>query len=142
MSPGETEHLEKSIEDVFMRGGVPVFSLDDEKPRECKDSVMPRLCFSPILPALVFCSPTCMSPFRKVPQVIIRARQNSFSPDSKTTPETPPPDVFIFTTSPRKTDKPSDKETLRNTSCSYFLLSIWALGDHTALPLDLFSIIY
>ena len=31
----------KSIEDVFIRGGVPVFNLEEQKPRERKDSVIP-----------------------------------------------------------------------------------------------------
>ena len=43
LSPRETEHLEKSIVDVFTRGGVPVFNLEHAKPKEDKDSVIPRL---------------------------------------------------------------------------------------------------
>lgn len=75
-------HLEKSIEDNFILGGVPVFNLPILRPSPFMESLSIVLGNSPTLPPEVFKSPVCIKPFKKVPVVITTAFDSINAPAS------------------------------------------------------------
>ena len=61
---------------------------------------MPSEDFSPTLPPPKFLSPTCIKPFKNVPQVKTAALQKSSNPSEKRTEDILEPDSLILTISP------------------------------------------
>ena len=82
-SPNTSLVLPQLMDEESSLGGVPVFNLPALKPREVRDSVIPSDLFSLSLPALIFSSPICIKPFKKVPQVKMAPRQKSSKPSEK-----------------------------------------------------------
>ena len=58
LSPYPASPFFQLTEDLFILGGVPVFSLPDTKPKLFKFSVMPSALLSPYLPAFICLAPT------------------------------------------------------------------------------------
>src|SRR5690606_9639945 len=97
--------LEKSIEFLFIRAGVPVLNLLRLKPKFLRDLDKPLAGNSPEGPLFWENSPINIFDFKYTPVATITQWQVYISPVDKRTPEVLPPSTNISTTSPCFNDR-------------------------------------